>query len=58
MGEAENQAVIHALGNTKNKARAARNLGISRARLYRLMEKYGLAEDPSTEESFNEAAGE
>jgi two-component system response regulator HydG len=58
MGEAENQAVIHALGKTKNKARAARNLGISRARLYRLMEKYGLAEDPSTEESFNEAAGE
>jgi DNA-binding NtrC family response regulator len=58
MGEAEKQAVIHALGKTKNKARAARNLGISRARLYRLMEKYGLAEDPSTEESFNEAAGE
>jgi DNA-binding NtrC family response regulator len=58
MGEAEKQAVIHALGKTKNKARAARNLGISRARLYRLMEKYGLADDPSTEESFNEAAGE
>ena len=58
MGEAEKQAVIHALGKTKNKALAARKLGISRARLYRLMEKYGLAEDPSTEESFNEAAGE
>ncbi len=58
MEEAEKQAVIRALGETKNKALAARKLGISRARLYRLMEKYGLADDPSAEGRFNESAGE
>jgi DNA-binding NtrC family response regulator len=47
MEEAEKRAVIQALGETKNKALAARTLGISRARLYRLMAKYGLADDPS-----------
>jgi DNA-binding NtrC family response regulator len=56
--EAEKQAVIYALGETKNKTLAARKLGISRARLYRLMEKHGLAEQPSAEEWFKEAAGE
>ena len=58
MEEAEKRAVIQALGETKNKALAARKLRISRARLYRLMAKYGLADDPSAEEKFNEAAGE
>jgi DNA-binding NtrC family response regulator len=58
MGEAEKQAVIRALGEAKNKALAARKLGISRARLYRLIEKYGLADDFPTEERSNEAAGE
>jgi DNA-binding NtrC family response regulator len=58
MEEAEKQAVIRALGETKNKALAARKLRISRARLYRLMEKYGLADDSSAEERFNEAGGE
>jgi DNA-binding NtrC family response regulator len=57
MEEAEKRAVIQALGATKNKALAARKLRISRARLYRLMAKYGLADDPSAEEKFNEAAG-
>jgi len=55
--EAEKQAVIHILGETKNKALAARKLGVSRARLYRLMEKYGLADDLSAEEGLNEATG-
>jgi len=58
MEEAERQAVIQALGETKNKALAARKLGISRARLYRLMDRYGLADDPSAEEGFSEASGE
>ena len=50
MEEAEKRAVIQALGETKNKALAARKLRISRARLYRLMAKYGLADDSSAEE--------
>ena len=50
MDEAEKRAIIRALGQTKNKALAARKLGISRARLYRLMTKYGLAEDSAAEE--------
>jgi DNA-binding NtrC family response regulator len=50
MKEAEKQAVIRALGETKNRALAARMLGISRARLYRLMARYGVAGDPSTED--------
>ena len=58
MEDAEKRAVIQALGETKNKALAARKLRISRARLYRLMAKYGLADDPSAEDKFNEAAGE
>jgi transcriptional regulator with GAF, ATPase, and Fis domain len=58
MEGAEKRAVIQALGETKNKALAARKLRISRARLYRLMAKYGLADDPSAEERFNEAGGE
>ncbi len=58
MEEAEKLAVIHALGENKNKALAARKLGISRARLYRLMEKHGLGEETSTEENFKEAVGE
>jgi DNA-binding NtrC family response regulator len=57
MEEAEKLAVIQALGETKNKALAARKLGISRARLYRLMEKHGLGGDSPDEEKFNEAAG-
>ena len=57
MEEAEKQAVIRALGQTKNKALAARKLRISRARLYRLMERYGLADDSTAEEGFNEAGG-
>ena len=46
MDEADRQAVVRALSETRNKARAARRLGISRARLYRLIEKYGLSDDP------------
>lgn len=44
LAEADKQTVINVLSRAKNKARAARQLGISRARLYRLMEKYGLQE--------------
>ena len=50
MEETEKQAVIQALSEAKNKALAARKLGISRARLYRLMEKFGIAADDSSEE--------
>ncbi|HXW15579.1 MAG TPA: sigma-54 dependent transcriptional regulator [Terriglobia bacterium] len=41
--EAERKAIVGALSVAKSKAFAARQLGISRARLYRLMEKYGLS---------------
>ena len=58
MEGAERQAVIQALSETKNKALAARKLGISRARLYRLMEKHGLTNDRSVEERSNEATRE
>jgi two-component system response regulator HydG len=58
MEEAEKQAVTRALGETKNKALAARKLRISRARLYRLIEKYRLAGDSPVEEGFSEASGE
>jgi len=58
MEEAEKRAVIRALGETKNKALAARKLRISRARLYRLMAKYGLADYPSAEGRFNQATAE
>jgi DNA-binding NtrC family response regulator len=58
MEEAEKRAVMQALGETKNKALAARKLKISRARLYRLMARYGLSDDSSAEEGFNEAGGE
>ena len=57
MEEAEKLAVVQALGETRNKALAARKLGISRARLYRLMEKHGLRDDSPDEENFKEAAG-
>ncbi len=55
MEEAEKQAVIQALSEAKNKALAARKLGISRARLYRLMEKFGIADDDSGEEGHKPA---
>jgi DNA-binding NtrC family response regulator len=55
---AERRAIIHTLAATKNKAFAARTLKISRARLYRLMEKYGLAEGSPEEEQPLDAAGE
>jgi transcriptional regulator with PAS, ATPase and Fis domain len=58
MEEAEKRAVIRALGETKNKALAARKLRISRARLYRLMAKYGLADCASAEGRFNQATAE
>ena len=57
MEEAERLAVVQALGETKNKALAARKLGISRARLYRLMEKYGLADNSPEQDQSQEAAG-
>jgi DNA-binding NtrC family response regulator len=57
MEEAERRAVIQALGLRKNKALAARQLGISRARLYRLMEKYGLTDDASAAEASHGAGG-
>jgi DNA-binding NtrC family response regulator len=57
MGEAEKRAVIQALGETKNKALAARKLGISRARLYRLMDKYGLTDNSPEPAQAQEAAG-
>jgi transcriptional regulator with GAF, ATPase, and Fis domain len=53
MEEAEKRAIIRALGETKNKALAARKLRISRARLYRLMMKHGLADDSPAEEPAN-----
>jgi DNA-binding NtrC family response regulator len=40
--EAEKSAILRALEETKSKALAARMLGISRATLYRLLEKYEL----------------
>jgi transcriptional regulator with GAF, ATPase, and Fis domain len=59
--EAEKNAIINVLSVTKHKAAAARQLGISRARLYRLMEKYGLAaggpDDEGTEDKELEASG-
>jgi len=58
MEEAEKLAVVQALGENRNKALAARKLGISRARLYRLMEKHGLGDISSGEDRFREAAGE
>ncbi len=42
--DAEKAVIASALAKTKNKAVAARILGISRATLYRLMEKYGFDE--------------
>jgi DNA-binding NtrC family response regulator len=40
--QAEKAAVVRILNETRNKALAARKLGVSRATLYRLIEKYGL----------------
>jgi DNA-binding NtrC family response regulator len=45
LAEADKKTVISVLVRAKNKATAARQLGISRARLYRLIEKYGLAQN-------------
>ncbi|MGO8785837.1 MAG: sigma-54-dependent transcriptional regulator [Terriglobia bacterium] len=56
--EAEKRALILALAKTKNKALAARTLGISRTRLYRLMEKYGMADASPENEKSQEAASE
>jgi DNA-binding NtrC family response regulator len=56
--QAEKRALIHALAKTKNKALAARTLGISRTRLYRLMEKYGMAEASIDDEKSKEAASD
>jgi two-component system response regulator HydG len=56
--QAEKRAVTHALAKTKNKALAARTLRISRTRLYRLMEKYGLAADSIDDEKSKEAASD
>ncbi|MBZ5672463.1 MAG: sigma-54 dependent transcriptional regulator [Acidobacteriia bacterium] len=48
--DAEKRAVMRALATMKNKALAARALGISRARLYRHIEKYGLAQDSTDDQ--------
>jgi transcriptional regulator of acetoin/glycerol metabolism len=55
---AEKRAIIHTLATTKNKTLVARTLKISRARLYRLMEHYGLDENSPEKEQSPEAAGE
>ena len=47
--DVEKAAVVRALSETRNKALAARTLGVSRATLYRLIEKYGL-QSPDTPE--------
>lgn len=47
--DAEKEALLRVLDQTPNRALAARILGVSRATLYRLMEKYGIKskeEDP------------
>jgi DNA-binding NtrC family response regulator len=43
--EAEKSAIVRALEETKSKALAARMLGVSRATLYRLLEKYDLEDE-------------
>ena len=43
--EAEKATLIRVLSEARNKALAARMLGVSRPTLYRLMEKYGLKEE-------------
>jgi DNA-binding NtrC family response regulator len=48
LAEADRKTVVNVLASTRNKVIAARRLGISRARLYRLMERYGLADQNST----------
>jgi DNA-binding NtrC family response regulator len=55
--EAEKHALIRALAADKSKALTARMLNISRSRLYRLMEKYGLAEGRGDKEGWLEAGG-
>jgi DNA-binding NtrC family response regulator len=49
--EAEKAALVRALAESKNKVLVARRLGISRSRLYRLMEKHGV--EPDTEAAGN-----
>jgi DNA-binding NtrC family response regulator len=60
--EAEKRAIIAVLNVAKNKAVAARRLGISRARLYRLMDKYGLSQggpdDEANDDKEMEVSGE
>ncbi len=54
MQDAEKVALLRTLAVTKNRVLAARMLGISRAKLYRLIEKYGLEAD--TDEKAEESA--
>jgi DNA-binding NtrC family response regulator len=49
--EAEKAALVRAFAETKNKVLVARRLNISRARLYRLMEKYGIDPDAEAHEN-------
>ncbi len=51
MQDAEKVALLRTLAVTKNRVLAARMLGISRAKLYRLLEKYGVANESSAEEN-------
>ncbi len=49
MHDAEKVALLRTLAVTKNRVLAARMLGISRPKLYRLIEKYGLEEETEQE---------
>lgn len=56
--QAEKRTLIQVLAKTKNKALAARTLGVSRTRLYRLMEKYGLDAGTRDKEDSDDAGAE